>query len=53
VQRPPTGKLKLNVDKTKNNVYDAIRKVDEDKEQVAGSVHKPSLGFKKNKLLKG
>ncbi len=49
MQRPPTGKL--NVNKTKNNIYDAVRKVDEEKEQV-GSVHKPTLTFKKNKLLK-
>ncbi len=29
MQRPPTGKL--NVNKTKNNIYDAVRKVDEEK----------------------
>jgi hypothetical protein len=30
MQRPPTGKLKLNTDKSnKNNIYDAIRKIDD------------------------
>ena len=34
MQRPPTGKLKLNVDKTKNNIYDAVRKVDENVRKI-------------------
>jgi hypothetical protein len=51
MQRPPTGKLKLDINKPKGNIYDAVRKVDEDTQ--GGSVHKPTLSFKKNKLLKG
>ena len=31
MQRPPTGKLKLNVDKPKTNIYDALRKIDDEK----------------------
>lgn len=32
MQRPPTGKLKINMDnKPKTNIYDAIRKIDDDK----------------------
>jgi len=42
--------LKLNQGK---NIYDAVRKVDEEKEQPSGAILKPTLTFKKNKLGKG